>query len=265
MHKNTKDIKGQRFGKLVVIEYDHSTPFGVYWKCLCDCGKTKITRASNLKEGSTRSCGCLLKESMRDVIKKQGKCIDEVGKKYGKLTVIKRAYLHKEKTSASWKCLCDCGNFTISTGQELRSGRRVSCGCAIIEKNKNQRLEYGLASLNQIYLSYLRRSKEKQFEMITKDQFIELTKQECHYCGRKPANKRKGVFGDFVYNGIDRKNNQKGYTLENTVTCCADCNRAKRTMSYYEYIEFIKASYLHQQRWLTLLAQDSGDSLALLA
>jgi len=59
-----KDIKGQKFNRLTVIEFvevrgksGHS-----YWKTLCECGKTKIVRASHLKTNSVRSCGCYASE-----------------------------------------------------------------------------------------------------------------------------------------------------------------------------------------------------------
>ena len=41
--------------------------------------------------------------------------------------------------------------------------------------------------------------------------------------------------GGFIYNGIDRKNNGKGYTEDNIVSCCKQCNFAKRNMSYKEF------------------------------
>lgn len=43
-----------------------------------------------------------------------------------------------------------------------------------------------------------------------------------------------------IYNGIDRIDNAKGYTIENSVTCCKRCNFAKRNMSYDEFISWGK-------------------------
>ncbi len=69
------DLTGQHFGRLTVIERAGSyRPHGKYgkkseplWRCLCDpeiggCGKETVVIAHNLKNGSTKSCGCLLKE-----------------------------------------------------------------------------------------------------------------------------------------------------------------------------------------------------------
>ncbi len=54
------DLSKKRFGRLEV-QY-RFTPIGVYpikWKCICDCGQEKFVFASNLRNGTTNSCGCL--------------------------------------------------------------------------------------------------------------------------------------------------------------------------------------------------------------
>lgn len=57
-----------------------------------------------------------------------GKCLDLVGNKYGKLTVLKR--LENDKNNKSrWLCQCDCGNECISYGSDLKRGHTKSCGC----------------------------------------------------------------------------------------------------------------------------------------
>lgn len=54
--------------------------------------------------------------------------INETGKKYGKLTVIR--YDHTNKTKgAFWLCSCECGCTTVVSGNRLRSGKTRSCGC----------------------------------------------------------------------------------------------------------------------------------------
>ena len=58
-----KDISGMRFGRLVAIKYVGKDMQNLsMWLCICDCGNTATTRASSLKSGSTKSCGCLQKE-----------------------------------------------------------------------------------------------------------------------------------------------------------------------------------------------------------
>jgi hypothetical protein len=43
----------------------------------------------------------------------------------------------------------------------------------------------------------------------------------------------------YVYNGLDRKNSQKGYTIRNVVPCCGVCNHAKHTMNYKDFIAWL--------------------------
>jgi len=88
---------------------------------------------------------------------------------------------------------------------------------------------------------------KREFD-IPLETFAQLCHQPCHYCGRKNKNslsiKSRGKLGgyvvkDFRYNGLDRVDNSIGYTEENVVPCCAVCNRAKNSMSYDEFVEFL--------------------------
>lgn len=50
-----KDISGQKFGRLTAIKYiGHSK-----WLCECDCGNVTKVYSGHLKNGHTKSCGCL--------------------------------------------------------------------------------------------------------------------------------------------------------------------------------------------------------------
>lgn len=53
-----KELKGQRFGKLLVIEEDGRIGSNVAWICKCDCGNVTRVRANSLLTGNTTSCGC---------------------------------------------------------------------------------------------------------------------------------------------------------------------------------------------------------------
>ncbi len=60
---------------------------------------------------------------------------DLIGKKFGKLTVIKRAENDK-RGNARWLCKCDCGNEIITLGYPLTKGITKACGC--LKGNKNR-------------------------------------------------------------------------------------------------------------------------------
>lgn len=122
------DLTGQRFGRLVVIEEtDKRANKSVVWKCKCDCGNEYEVSSKNLRTGSTKSCGCWKKIADR---MPKGNVKNEIGNKYGHLTVIERAGSDKNG-QAIWLCECDCENHSRIKvlGGNLRKGHTTSCGC----------------------------------------------------------------------------------------------------------------------------------------
>ena len=59
--KNCKDLVGQKFGRLTVIEKTDQRGKGrrVIWLCKCECGNTKLATTHDLKNGDVKSCGCI--------------------------------------------------------------------------------------------------------------------------------------------------------------------------------------------------------------
>lgn len=54
------DLSGKRFGKLVVVGRDTKPKATAHWFVQCDCGSPpKSVQSANLRQGRTRSCGCL--------------------------------------------------------------------------------------------------------------------------------------------------------------------------------------------------------------
>jgi hypothetical protein len=83
------------------------------------------------------------------------------------------------------------------------------------------------------YASYVNTAKVKGRELtVTRERFFEMFGQECHYCGTKD--------GDAL-NGVDRKDNLRGYHEDNVVPCCWRCNRTKAGMGYAEFIGMCNA------------------------
>ena len=65
--KNYFNMIGNKYGRLTVLDFaeDYISSRGSHlcqFLCLCDCGKQVIVQAANIKNGSTKSCGCLVKE-----------------------------------------------------------------------------------------------------------------------------------------------------------------------------------------------------------
>jgi hypothetical protein len=67
LHKNTVDLTGQRFSRLVVVA-DTGHRAGkkrqMTWLCRCDCGKLTLIQSRHLVGGSTKSCGCFRRDFM---------------------------------------------------------------------------------------------------------------------------------------------------------------------------------------------------------
>lgn len=117
----SKDLKGQKFDRLTVIEFaglDNNKK--ALWKCQCDCGNEKIVRGNDLTSHKIHSCGCYKTEKNMNNL---------VGKKFGKLTVIKAC--GKYGRQILWKCQCDCGNYIEVTTNHLTTGNTQSCGCLV--------------------------------------------------------------------------------------------------------------------------------------
>lgn len=126
------DITGQRFGRLVVLRRDGTSPDRkALWLCQCDCGNQKTIRGQTLRSGRSLSCGCLCKEvCSRNNLK------DLTGERFGRLVVLSRSddhITHGGRKHVCWLCQCDCGNTTIVQAGMLLSGNTKSCGCLHIE------------------------------------------------------------------------------------------------------------------------------------
>jgi len=97
------------------------------------------------------------------------------------------------------------------------------------------------ADFNSLLRSYKRVAKRRNILWdLTKFDFARLTQSACYLCGRKPhrVHKHEGKNGKtagYKYNGIDRLDNEKGYTLENSKPCCGDCNRMKSDLGLNDF------------------------------
>ena len=55
-----------RYGRLTVISNAGKDYRGLYlWKCVCDCGNTKLVVGQNLSSGKSKSCGCIKDEFLK--------------------------------------------------------------------------------------------------------------------------------------------------------------------------------------------------------
>ena len=159
-HRRVEDMTGKRFGKLMVIERapDRINKGGtkhVMWKCKCDCGNETIVRGTSLRNGHTRSCGCVHSEAA------MGIGLDDItGQKFGRWTVLYENGRLKEprgRLVPLWHCRCDCGEERDLRAGTLKSGLSLSCGCFKYERLSELASQgFGISKAEQIVNDYLR-------------------------------------------------------------------------------------------------------------
>ena len=159
-----------------------------------------------------------------------------IGQKFGRLTALEeKCEIIKGYYRYKIKCKCDCGNIKEVEKSKLISGNISSCRCYQKEcASKLHKKQFGEAAFNECYGAYKKSAKIRNYSFeLTKEQFKEIVVQPCIYCGKELTQEKrsKSSNGTFKYTGIDRYDNTKGYTLENSVPCCKVCNRIKTNMT----------------------------------
>jgi len=90
---------------------------------------------------------------------------------------------------------------------------------------------------NKKFTNYRARAKRKgQDFSLNRTEFLATISQPCHWCGSD------GIVG------IDRVLNEQGYTLENSVPCCKECNFAKNNMTLTEWLLWIDRLVAHNTK-----------------
>lgn len=232
------ELKGKRFGKLVVVEEMAERKSGhVMWHCVCDCGVEKVIRGASLKSGNTNSCGCLSTK-----VKKN--------EKYGKLTAIER--LKDDEGLWKWRCLCDCGNETMVLGGNLIMGNTKSCGClapineTLSDKERKQKRSY-ISKKGEISYPTWRRYVERR------------DNNTCVVCSKKGEELYEMVAHHL--DGFDWCEERR-VDVDNGVIICTDChnefhrkygtrnNTQKQFEEFYQMktgVEFIQKEFIKKE------------------
>lgn len=142
----------------------------------------------------------------------------------------------------TWLCRCECGVEKVVKQRYLRKKRGEkerrqiirNCGhIAVDQKKARHPLVVKRCVLTSIRGSATARGQA--FDL-TVDQVWELSQKRCTYCDVPPSNKTT-LHGQH-YNGLDRRDNTKGYFIDNVTPCCKTCNIAKGTMTVREFREW---------------------------
>jgi hypothetical protein len=161
------------------------------------------------------------------------------------------------------KCL-ECATEYSVDGRNIKNGkskRCVSCGHKHSDKYKYgmRKSNFTMKELKEKYLLNQKRKdavKRGRAWTLSQEQFNSMIYKKCFYCGTIPKT-TTNVFafsnlspervksGEITYNGIDRIDNALGYTWENTVACCSDCNKSKHTRTAEAFKAWIADCYLN--------------------
>lgn len=81
-----------------------------------------------------------------------------------------------------------------------------------------------------IYVKRITEEKRKIDYSLTKGEYDNLIYKPCYLCGYK----------NIVGNGLDRKDNSTGYTINNVMPCCSSCNMMKAFYTKDDFINQMK-------------------------
>lgn len=175
---------------------------------------------------------------------------DLTGKKFGELTVIGYSHSHIQPSGqkrAVWDVICSCGTPKKVSTANLTYGNTTSCGHVREQKRRHPKRgsDFGPA-FNKLFNSRKGSAKFRGYDfLLSKDDAKKLFVGECHYCGSVPARTSESFDEKFIFNGIDRVDNTKGYILGNVVSCCYTCNLMKNTFTVEEFLLHIKRIASH--------------------
>lgn len=244
-----KDYTGMRFGSTVALyPTEKRRKNNVIWVMRCDCGK-EIERCTGDMHRCD-SCGCT---------RGHGKRKDYTGRRTENSVAI-RDTGKTVNQKAVWIMRCDfCGGEFESTTDAIRCGHAAhKCEAwrewmnKKLQKEKTYkpgpRLANSQAHVNACLSAYKGGAAKRGFSFeIDIDYFRELIEQPCHYCGALPKSRKinRGLAGMYAWNGIDRVDSALGYTVDNCVPCCSQCNRAKGTLNSDAFLAWVRNVYVH--------------------
>lgn len=166
------------------------------------------------------------------------------GQRFGKLLVLSLSAEKQASGGLKWNCLCDCGKHCVISANALKYNNSKSCGCVTLQKvlERNRARTNPDGGFIALFRRYKTQAKWRKIQFdLDMDTFRELVTSNCTYCNRQRSQtiiSKGGIV--FVYNGIDRKDNKKGYMSNNCVSCCSVCNYMKSDFTYDEFIEQCK-------------------------
>lgn len=127
-------------------------------------------------------------------------------------------------------CLCKCDRKTVVAGADLI--RKKATQCFMCARNINKPYE---TLYNRFVHIVTKKNEKKHTCNITFKQFLKFTViDKCHYCCAPIFWAKESRQANNKGYNLDRKNNDKGYTVNNCVVCCKRCNFGKGFVFTYK-------------------------------
>ena len=203
------NIVGQRFGRLVVTEYKgNDSRSCARWLCQCDCGNQKEISANSLRQGLTKSCGCLnneiLKKGLNAKGKRTGKALENILK-----GVAKRARMPTPHAAIKF-----------NTGRRMSDERKRAISERAKSRGKNHNFYKDGSSEDRVkkgsrqYICQTIEYKLWRADVLTRDN------NTCQDCGVKLE---KGLHVHHIQSWNEYPDLR--YAVDNGKTLCPECHR----------------------------------------
>lgn len=174
----------------------------------------------------------------------------KINSQHNRLTILENI---KKYGNSYAVCRCECGTVKEIKEYHIKTGAIKSCGCFNRDVGRSRKGQVspllkpeGYAAKYRLFKRYQNdaRRRSTTFEL-TLEQFLNLTRGNCYYCGKSPQQIAKARLSRsfYVYNGVDRVDNFLGYSKSNCVSCCKQCNTAKAMVSKKEFFAWIETIY----------------------
>jgi len=125
----------------------------------------------------------------------------------------------------------------MATSMGIARGTTLHCNRGPCRKGT---LPTGEAAMRKLFKQYQREAERRSHDFnLTLGEFKGITTRLCYYCGSSPSNiaRQTDCNGSYSYNGIDRVDNDLGYTLDNSVPCCKYCNIMKLDRDFKSFVD----------------------------
>lgn len=121
-----------------------------------------------------------------------------------------------------------------------------------INNKNNTNTINNIININKHQISAANSIWKRNYKDLPFDYFLQLSQNNCHYCNSTPINRSIHTYNKqknnkdkytFIYNGLDRIDNNIGHSIENVVSCCVYCNKSKLDRPLNDFYNWIDKLY----------------------